>query len=305
MSKLTTLTEAIRENVHDGDSVYITGFTHLIGFSAGHEIIRQKKKDLNLIRMTPDVIYDQMIAAGVAAKLTFSYSGNPGVGSLRCIRRAIEKREPLPIEVEEYTHGSLISALFAGASRLPFYPVPAVDSTDLRKYNSQYRVVRNPYSGKNTTVVGPLNPDVGIIHVQRADENGNAQMWGIIGEQKEVAFASSRVIVSAEEIIDHDLVFDDPNRTIVPGIIVSAVVQEPYASHPSYAQGYYDRDNRFYREWNEISKSESEVKKYLEEWVYSVSDRAEYVSKLPSELIRSLSMTGMVRGNVNFGGTGS
>lgn len=280
MSKLVSLYEAIARYVQDGDLVYAAGFTHLIPFAAGHEIIRQGRRDLVLARATPDLIYDQMIAAGCARKVIFSYMGNPGVGSLRFVRAEIEAGR---LEWEEYSHFGMISRLQAGASGLPFMPMNLTAAEDLERANPNYRRVVDPYSGREVVVVPALNPDVAIVHVQRADAHGNAHIWGIIGEQKEAAFAAKHVILTAEEIVDEAVIRSDPNRTLVPGFIVDAVCQVPYASHPSYTQGYYDRDNAFYLEWDEISQSNVSVQAYLEEWVFGVQDRAEYWEKLGPE----------------------
>jgi glutaconate CoA-transferase subunit A len=280
MSKLVSLHEAIARYVQDGDLVYAAGFTHLIPFAAGHEIIRQGRRDLVLARATPDLIYDQMVAAGCARKVIFSYMGNPGVGSLRFVRAEIEAGR---LEWEEYSHFGMISRLQAGASGLPFMPMNLTAAEDLERANPNYRRVVDPYSGREVVVVPPLNPDVAIVHVQRADAHGNAHIWGIIGEQKEAAFAAKHVILTAEEIVDEAVIRSDPNRTLVPGFIVDAVCQVPYASHPSYTQGYYDRDNAFYLEWDEISHSNASVQAYLEEWVFGVQDRAEYWEKLGPE----------------------
>ena len=301
MSKLMSMRKAISNYIQNGVSLYITGFTHLIDFSAGHEIIRQRKKELTLIRMTPDLVYDQMVAAGVASKIVFSYLGNPGVGSLHCIRRAIEKEYPLRIEIEEYTHGSLISALFAGGTGIPFFPVPSVSLSELPFHNKNFKETVDPFTGKQTYVVKPLKPDVSIIHVQRADKEGNAQIWGIVGEQKEVAFSSKKVIVTAEEIVDPEVIRSDPNRTIIPGFIVSAVVHDPWGAHPSYAQGFYDRDNEFYIQWDKISRDFKDVEKYLEEWVYSIDNREEYIDKLGKEVISKLKMKERLIPALNYG----
>ncbi len=298
MPKLMSLTEAIAANVHDGDCVYCAGFTHLIPFAAGHEIIRQGRRNLTLARATPDLIYDQMVAAGCARKIIFSYIGNPGVGSLRFVRSEIETGR---LEWEEYSHFGMISRLQAGAAGLPFIPMNQTAATDLEHANPQYRRVTDPFSGCEVMVVPPLKPDVGIVHVQRADANGNAQIWGIIGEQKEVAFASERVIVTAEEIVDEEVIRSDPNRTLIPSFIVDAVVHVPYASHPSYTQGYYDRDNNFYLEWDKISESPESVKKYLDEWVYGVKDRDEYWEKLGPEAHARLQVTPRYAAPVNYG----
>lgn len=283
--KLISLKEAIAQNVNDGDTLYLAGFTHLIPFAAGHEIIRQGKKNLTLARATPDLIYDQMVAAGCARKVIFSYIGNPGVGSLRIVRAALESGQ---LEWEEYSHFGMISRLQAGATGLPFMPMNPTAAGDLENSNSYYRTVTDPYSGQPVVVVPALKPDVAIVHVQRADAQGNAQIWGIIGEQKEAAFAAQRVILTAEEIVDEAVIRSDPNRTLIPGFIVDAVCHEPYAAHPSYTQGYYDRDNAFYLEWDHISASPEATQSYLAEWVYGVPDRQAYWEKLGLEVHKRL-----------------
>jgi glutaconate CoA-transferase subunit A len=298
MSKLTSLSDAIATYVKDGDTVYAAGFTHLIPFAAGHEIIRQGKKNLTLARATPDLIYDQMVAAGCAKKVIFSYMGNPGVGSLRVVRSAIEKGQ---LEWEEYSHFGMITRLQAGASGLPFLPMNQTGATDLERVNPNIKRIPDPYGGKEVIVVPALNPDVAIVHVQRADENGNAHLWGIIGEQKEAAFAAKKVIVTAEEIVDESVIRSDPNRTMIPGIVVSAVCHVPFACHPSYAQGYYDRDNEFYLAWDKISESAESVRAWLEEWVYGVKDRAEYWEKLGVETHERLKVEARYSDKVNYG----
>lgn len=298
MSKLVTLQEAISEYVHDGDVVYAAGFTHLIPFAAGHEIIRQKKRDLTLARATPDLIYDQMVAAGCARKVIFSYMGNPGVGSLRLVRGALEKGQ---LEWEEYSHFGMITRLQAGASGLPFLPMNQTAAEDLERANPLIKRIPDPYGGKDVIVVPALNPDVAIVHVQRADEQGNAHLWGIIGEQKEAAFAAKRVILTAEEIVDSSVIRSDPNRTMIPGIIVDAVCHVPYACHPSYAQGYYDRDNEFYLQWDKVSESPEATQKYLEEWVYGVKDREEYWQKLGPETHKRLEVKAQMSEPINYG----
>jgi glutaconate CoA-transferase subunit A len=280
MSKLIPLSEAIANFVHDGDTVYAAGFTHLIPYAAGHEIIRQHKRDLILARATPDLIYDQMVAASCARKVIFSYMGNPGVGSLRIVRTEIEAGR---LEMEEYSHFGMISRLQAGAAGLPFMPMNQTGATDLEHANPQIKRVTDPYSGNEVIVVPALNPDVAIVHVQRADAEGNAHIWGIIGEQKEAAFAAKRVIVTAEEIVDEAVIRSDPNRTLIPGFIVDAVCHVPYCAHPSYTQGYYDRDNAFYLDWDKISSDPASVQKWMDEWVFGVKDRAEYWQKLGAQ----------------------
>jgi len=298
MSKLVPLSDAIAEHVNDGDIVYAAGFTHLIPFAAGHELIRQGKKDLTLARATPDLIYDQMVAAGCAKKVIFSYMGNPGVGSLRIVRSALEQGK---LEWEEYSHFGMITRLQAGASGLPFLPMKQTGATDLEKANPNIQRIPDPFGGKDVIVVSALNPDVAIVHVQRSDANGNAHLWGIIGEQKEAAFAAKKVILTAEEIVDESVVRSDPNRTMIPGIVVSAVCHVPFACHPSYAQGYYDRDNEFYLAWDKISESTEATKQYLDEWVYGVKDRSEYWEKLGKVTHKRLEVPQQMSEPINYG----
>ena len=298
MSKITSLKDAIAQYVKDGDIVYAAGFTHLIPFAAGHEIIRQGRKNLTVARATPDLIYDMMIAAGCVKKLIFSYIGNPGVGSLRIIRSELEAGN---LQWEEFSHFSMICRLQAGASGLPFMPMNQTAATDLEHANPLYQRVKDPYTGREVMVVPPLNPDVAIIHVQRCDERGNAQIWGILGEQKEAAFAAKHVILTAEEIVDKSVIRSDPNRTVIPDFIVDAVCHVPFASHPSYTQGYYDRDNVFYLEWDKISEDPERLKQWLDEWVYGVKDRAEYWEKLGPEVHKRLEVKQKLAAPVNYG----
>ena len=298
MSKLMSLKEAIKKFIHDGDILYASGFTHLIPFAAGHEIIRQGFKDLVLARATPDLIYDQMVAAGCARKVVFSYMGNPGVGSLRRVRAAIEAGT---LAWEEYSHFSMISRLQAGASGLPFMPMKNTGASDLAAQNPGYQRVKDPYTGEEVVVVPPLNPDVAIVHVQRSDNEGNAHVWGILGEQRLAAFASQHVIVTAEEIVDQSVIRSDPNRTLIPGLIVDAVCHVPYCAHPSYTQGYHDRDNQFYLDWDEISKTEASVGAYLDEWVYGLPDRAAYWEKLGPEVHERLLPGVKLSEPINYG----
>jgi glutaconate CoA-transferase subunit A len=281
--KIMSMKEAIAAHVHDGDTVAIEGFTAFICFAAAHEIIRQGRRDLVLCRMTPDLIYDQMIAAGCARKLVFSYLGNPGVGSLHCVRRAVEKGIPWPLEIEEYSHFGMVGRYVAGAAHLPFFPLRSYVCADQPKVNPRIQFVASPYGDEAVAVVPPLNPDVAIIHAQRADASGDTQIWGLLGVQKEVAFAARRVIVVVEEIVDEAVIRSDPNRTVIPGLVVDAVVHEPYAAHPSYAQGYYDRDNQFYLEWDRISRDEAATRAWLEAWVHGVKNRAGYLLKLEAQ----------------------
>lgn len=299
--KLVTMREAIAAHVHDGDTVAIEGFTACIGFAAGHEIIRQGRRELTLCRMTPDLIYDQMIAAGCARKLVFSYLGNPGVGSLHAIRRAVEKGIPAPLEIEEYSHFGMVGRYTAAAYHLPFFPLRSYTASDLPAANPRIRFVESPYGDGPIAVVPPLHPDVTIVHAQRADVNGNAQLWGLLGVQKEAAFAAKRVIVVVEEIVDEAVIRADPNRTLIPALVVDAVVHEPYGAHPSYAQGYYDRDNEFYLRWDELSREEAPTRAWLDEWVLGVRDRAEYVEKMGRETWQRLAVGEALSGTVNYG----
>lgn len=299
--KLMSMSEAVKKFVHDGDTVYMAGFTHLIPHSAGHEIIRQRIKNLILCRPTPDLVYDQMIAAGCAKKVIFSWAGNPGVGSLRAFRRAVEKGYPNSIEIEEYSHFAMVSRILAGALHLPFIPLKSLRGSDLPKNNSNIKTINCPYTGQEICVVPPLSPDVSIIHAQRADRYGNAQVWGIIGDHKEAAFAAKKVIVSVEEIVDEYTIRSDPNKTLIPDFVVDALVEEPWAAHPSYAQGYYDRDNEFYIEWDKISMEADTLEKYLEEWVYGLENRAEYVKKLGAEKLMKLRPKSFYSVAVNYG----
>jgi glutaconate CoA-transferase, subunit A len=299
--KLVSMREAIATYVTDGCSVAMEGFTGSICFAAGHEIIRQRRRDLTLIRMTPDLIYDQMIAAGTAKKLIFSYTGNPGVGSLYCIRRAVEKDIPLPLEVEEYSHYGLVGRYAAGASHLPFFPLRSYIGSDMPKVNPLIKVIDEPYGTGQIAVVPPLNPDVAILHAQRADRQGNTQLWGLLGMQKEVAFASKNVIVVVEEVVDESVIRADPNRTLIPGLIVSAVVHEPYGAHPSYVQGYYDRDNESYLTWDKLSQDHEAVLAWLDEWVYGLENHAAYVRKIGQARFDKLKPEPLLAPPVDYG----
>jgi len=298
-NKVLSMRDAIAYHVEDGDTVVIEGFTHLICFAAGHEIIRQRKKDLTIARLTPDLIYDQMIAAGCARKLIFSWAGNPGAGSLHAFRRAVEKGTP-PLEIEEYSHFGMVARMSAGAARLPFWVMRNYMGTDLPVANPRIRTVTCPYTGEVLATVPALNPDVTIIHAQRADQSGNAQVWGLLGVQKEAAFASRRVIVVVEELVDEAVIRADPNRTLIPGMIVDAVVVEPWGCHPSYAQGYYDRDNDFYVAWEDISRDAAKLEAYLDEFVYGVQDRTEYLARQP-EIRARLAAKPQFSEGVNYG----
>ncbi|HEY5547949.1 MAG TPA: CoA-transferase [Gemmatimonadaceae bacterium] len=299
MSKVVPMRDAIAAHVHDGDTLVIEGFTHLIGFAAAHEIIRQRRRDLTLCRLTPDVVFDQMIAAGCASKLVFSWAGNPGAGSLHAFRRAVEAK-PAKLAIEEYSHFGMVARFSAGAAHLPFWPLRNYQGTDLPRVNPMIRSVECPYTGESIATVPPLNPDVTVVHAQRADADGNTQVWGLLGVQKEAAFASKRVIVVVEELVPSTVIRADPNRTIIPGMIVDAVVIEPWGAHPSYAQGYYDRDNDFYVAWDDISRDGAKLQAYLDEWVHGVTDRAGYLRRQPS-LVERLTAKPAMSGEVSYG----
>jgi glutaconate CoA-transferase subunit A len=299
-SKVATMRDAVAELVRDGDTVAIEGFTHLISFAAGHEIIRQGRRDLTLARLTPDVIYDQMVAAGVARKLVFSWLGNPGVGGLHAIRRVTEG-ETATLELEEYSHFGMVARYTAGAANLPFFPLRSYFESDLPKANPRIRPVESPYGDGVVYAVPPLKPDVTIVHAQRASAAGDTQVWGLLGCQKEAAFAADRVIIVVEELVDEAVIRADPNRTIIPGLIVDAVVVEPFGAHPSYVQGAYDRDNRFYLDWDPISREAASTEAWLREWVYDLDGRAAYVEKLGAERVASLRPGPAPSGVVDYG----
>ena len=299
--KICTMAEAVSRTVADGSTIAIEGFTAFISFAAAHEIIRQRKQDLTLVRMTPDLVYDQMIAAGVARKLIFSYLGNPGVGSLHCIRRAVEKGIPRPLEIEEYSHFGMVGRYMAGAGNLPFFPLRSYQGSDMADANPKIKYVDSPYGDGPIAVVPPIKPDVAFLHAQRADLQGNTQIWGLLGMQKEVAFAAKKVVVIVEEIVDEAIIRHDPNRTLIPGLLVDAVVHEPFGAHPSYVQGYYDRDNAFYLAWDKISRDQESTEAWLSEWVYGVPDRTTYLQKLGQERLDDLNAGDMWAETVNYG----
>ena len=297
-SKVTTLRDAVETHLHDGDTLAIEGFTHLISFAAAHEVIRQGRRGLTLARLTPDLVYDQLVAAGCAEKLVFSWLGNPGVGSLHAIRRAIEAGS---LEIEEYSHHGMVGRYAAGASSLPFFPLRSYDGSDLADANPRIRRVASPYDGEEVAVVPPLNPDVTIIHAQRADADGNVQAWGIVGVQREAALAARHVIAVVEELVDASVVRGDPDRTLLPGTVVDAVCVEPFGAHPSFAQGYYDRDNAFYRDWDPIARDPARLDAWLDEWVRGLDGRAAYVERLGPEAVAALRPEPRPSGSVDYG----
>ena len=268
MAKFLDLATAVAQMVHDGDVLALEGFTHLIPFAAGHEIIRQKRRDLTLVRMTPDLIYDQMIGMGCASKLVFSWGGNPGVGSTHRIRDAVENQWPQPLALEEHSHAAMANAYEAGAANLPFAMLRGYIGVDLPKVNPQIRKITCPYTGEELATVPAIRPDVGIVHALRADREGNVLLEGITGCQKEVVLASKRTIVTVEEIVD-DLRAPSPNSVILPSWTIGAVVAVPGGAHPSYAHGYYKRDNSFYIAWDKISRERESFLAWMEENVMS------------------------------------
>lgn len=278
MAELMTLREAVSAFIHNGDTVALEGFTHLIPFAAGHEVIRQGRRDLTLVRMTPDVIYDQLIGAGCATRLVFSWGGNPGVGSLHRLRDAVEHEWPHALELVEHSHAGLASAYVAGASNLPFGVLRGYAGTDLPRVNENIRFVRCPFTGEELAAVRAVRPDVAVIHAQKADRQGNALLWGILGVQKEAVLASQRSIVTVEEIVDDLGAW--PNAAILPSWSVSAVCEVPGGASPSYAQGYYERDNRFYQEWDAISHTRESFQAWLRRHVLDTADFAEYTRVL-------------------------
>ncbi|CAM02790.1 3-oxoadipate:succinyl-CoA transferase, A subunit [Saccharopolyspora erythraea NRRL 2338] len=261
VARILSLEEAIAELVHDGDTVALEGFTHLIPVAAGHEIIRQGRRGLTLCRMTPDIVYDQMIGAGCASKLVFSWGGNPGVGSLHRFRDAIQNSWPVPLEIEEHSHAGMANRYVAGASGLPFAVLRGYTGTDLPDHTANIKTIECPFTGEALTAVPALNPDVGIVHAQQADRSGNVQLWGITGVQKEAVLASRRSLVTVEEIVDE--LRPRPGAVVLPKWAITAVAEVPGGAHPSYAQGYSERDNAFYREWDPIARDRETFENWL------------------------------------------
>lgn len=281
MAKIGPLADAIADNVHDGDIVALEGFTHLIPFAAGHEIIRQAKRDLTVVRMTPDVIYDQMIGAGCASKLVFSWGGNPGVGSLHRFRDAIEHQWPRGLEVDEHSHAGMAARYVAGASGLPFGVLRGYVGTDLPQHTSTIAPIECPFTGEQLTAVPALRPDVGIIHAQQADRNGNVGLWGIQGVQNEAVLSARRSIVTVEEIVD---TLDDRVTVRIPSWVVSHVSVVPRGAHPSYAHDYYQRDNDFYVTWDDISRDRNVFIAWIDKHIMATEDFAEHLRLLDRSL---------------------
>jgi glutaconate CoA-transferase, subunit A len=274
---ITSLREAVAELVRDGDVVALEGFTHLIPHAAGHELIRQRRRDLTLVRMTPDVVYDQLIGMGCARKLVFSWGGNPGVGSLHRFRDAVENGWPAPLELEEHSHAGMAAAYAAGAANLPFGVLRGYGRGDLAEH-TRVEPIDCPFTGETLAAVPAHRPDVGIVHAQQADRRGNVQLWGILGIQKEVVLASARSIVTVEEIVDE--LEQRPGGVVLSSWVVDAVALAPGGAHPSYAHGYYERDNDFYVAWDEISRDRDRFREWMQRHVLDTADAVEYHASL-------------------------
>ncbi len=273
MAEIVSLATAVERTIHDGDTVAMEGFTHLIPHAAGREVIRQRLRDLTLVRMTPDVIYDQLIGAGCARKLVFSWGGNPGVGSLHRFRDAIENSWPVPLDIEEHSHAGMANRYAAGAAGLPFAVLRGYRGTGLAGLTENISEITCPFTGERLTAVAALTPDVAVVHAQRADRAGNVQLWGITGVQKEVVLASRRSVVTVEEIVDE--LDPRPGAVVLPAWTVSYVALAPGGAHPSYALDYSVRDNDFYVAWDAISRDRETFTAWLKAEVFgSAADRA-------------------------------
>jgi len=278
---ILTLADAIEQYVGDGASVALEGFTHLIPFAAGHELIRQRRRELHLIRMTPDLIYDQLIGMGCARKLTFSWGGNPGVGSLHRLRDAVEHQWPRALELDEHSHAGMAAAFCAGAARLPFGLLRGYLGTDLPAHNPNIRRVACPFTGEMLAAVPALNPDVTILHAQRADRAGNVAIEGILGATREAALAAGTLIVTVEEIVD--ALPPAMNGIVLPYWVVTAVAHCPGGAYPSYAQGHYARDNAFYKQWDEIARDRPRFLAWMNRHVLATEDHRAFLASLQQE----------------------
>jgi glutaconate CoA-transferase subunit A len=278
LATILSLKEAVQEYVHDGAILALEGFTHLIPFAAGHEIIRQKRRNLSVIRMTPDLIYDQLIGAGCVSKLQFSWGGNPGVGSLHRLRDAVENGWPGPLEIVEHSHAGMAAAYAAGASNLPFGMLRGYLGSDLPHYNPQIKYVECPFTGERLAAIPAIRPDVTIIHAQKADHRGNVLMWGVVGVQKEAVLAAKRAIVTVEEIVTS--LNAPPNAVVLPSWVVTAVCEVKGGAFPAYAQGYYARNNAFYKAWDAIARERDGFQDWIERYVSGVRDFAEFRAAL-------------------------
>jgi glutaconate CoA-transferase, subunit A len=270
MAEIVSLADGVAAVVHDGDTVAMEGFTHLIPFAAGYEVIRQDRRELTLARMTPDVIYDQLIGAGCARRLVFSWGGNPGVGSLHRFRDAVQNQWPVPLEVEEHSHAGMANRYVAGASGLPFAVLRGYVGTDLPSQTESIRPITCPFTGEVLTAVPALRPDAAVVHAQQADRAGNVQLWGITGVHKEAVLASRRSLVTVEEIVD--TLDPRPGAMVLPAWAVDYVAEVPGGAHPSYAHGYYERDNAWYQAWDAISRDRDRFQRWLETEVLAGPD---------------------------------
>jgi glutaconate CoA-transferase subunit A len=278
MTQFLTLGAAIEQYVPDGACVALEGFTHLIPFAAGHEIIRQARRALHLVRMTPDLVYDQMIGMGCASRLTFSWGGNPGVGSLHRLRDAVENGWPLPLELDEHTHAGMAAAYYAGAARLPFGMLRGYIGTDLVAANPRIRSVECPYTGERLAAVPAINPDVTILHAQRADREGNVALHGIVGAQREAALAARSLVVTVEEVVES--LPPAMNSIVLPHWVVSAVAHCPGGAYPAYAQDYYGRDNAFYQRWDAIARERDGFREWMRRHVLESRDHGGFLASL-------------------------
>ncbi|MGH3450769.1 MAG: CoA transferase subunit A [Haloechinothrix sp.] len=267
MAEIVSLSDAVAELVRDGDVVALEGFTHLIPVAAGQEIIRQGRRDLTLVRMTPDIVYDQLIGAGCVRKLIFSWGGNPGVGSLHRFRDAVQNEWPVPLEIEEHSHAGMANRYVAGASGLPFAVLRGYIGTDLPNVTSTIKPITCPFTGEQLTAVPAINPDVSIVHAQRADRAGNVQLWGLVGVQKEAVLAAKRSLVTVEEVVDE--LTPVPGAIVLPSWVVTRVAEVPGGAHPSYAQGYSERDNAYYADWDTIGRD----REAFGEWLAGVQNK--------------------------------
>jgi glutaconate CoA-transferase, subunit A len=288
MAEIVSLRNAIAGLVKDGQEVALEGFTHLIPFAAGHEILRQRRTDLSLVRMTPDLIYDQLIGSGCARRLRFSWGGNPGVGSLHRLRDAVENGWPRPLQIEEHSHADLANAYVAGAANLPFAVLRAYVGSDLPKHNPRIKFIQCPFTSETLAAVPAVRPDVTIIHAQKADRRGNVLLWGILGVQKEAALAASTVIVTVEEVVDSLEAW--PNACVLPSWAITAVCVEPGGAFPSYAHGYYARDNRFYVAWDAIARERDRFQRWIERHVLDTDDFASFRRVLAESMLEATRM---------------
>ena len=302
MDKTTSLSHAIGTHLHNGDTVALEGFGHLVPVAAAHEIIRQKFSDLILARMSCDVIVDQLLGANCLKGLISSFVANSSAGSLYELRRRVEHSDPEPLWFDEYSHGGMVARYQAGASKLPFQPIASYRGSDLAIKNPRIKSVDDPYGGPPIHVVPALNPDLTIIHAQRADRAGNVQAWGMLGVQTEAAFASRRLIVTVEEIVDEDIIRSDPNRTIIPSHVVDAVVAVPRGAHPHSVQGYYDRDDDFSRDWSALARDAEAVQRWLQTNIHETADHDEFLALLGPDHFDRLSIRDSYSTPVNYGG---